>query len=88
MAKVGRNAPCPCGSGKKYKMCCLAQDEAASRTAAAAAAEASPAPARKRGAAYQPPPPLEPHEEAMEARWEQYESLDYEGRIALFKGFV
>ena len=23
MAKVGRNAPCPCGSGKKYKKCCL-----------------------------------------------------------------
>ncbi|MHB9117246.1 MAG: YchJ family protein [Burkholderiales bacterium] len=21
-AKVGRNAPCPCGSGKKYKRCC------------------------------------------------------------------
>jgi uncharacterized protein len=21
-AKVGRNAPCPCGSGKKYKTCC------------------------------------------------------------------
>ena len=20
--KVGRNAPCPCGSGKKYKYCC------------------------------------------------------------------
>lgn len=20
--KVGRNAPCPCGSGKKYKLCC------------------------------------------------------------------
>ena len=20
---VGRNAPCPCGSGKKYKKCCL-----------------------------------------------------------------
>ena len=20
-AGVGRNAPCPCGSGKKYKMC-------------------------------------------------------------------
>jgi hypothetical protein len=19
----GRNRPCPCGSGKKYKMCCL-----------------------------------------------------------------
>jgi SEC-C motif-containing protein len=22
--KVGRNDPCPCGSGKKYKHCCLA----------------------------------------------------------------
>ncbi len=22
-AKVGRNDPCPCGSGKKYKHCCL-----------------------------------------------------------------
>jgi uncharacterized protein YecA (UPF0149 family) len=23
MTKAGRNAPCPCGSGKKYKKCCL-----------------------------------------------------------------
>lgn len=22
-AKIGRNDPCPCGSGKKYKKCCL-----------------------------------------------------------------
>ncbi|MBH0230829.1 SEC-C metal-binding domain-containing protein [Halobacillus yeomjeoni] len=22
MAKIGRNEPCPCGSGKKYKQCC------------------------------------------------------------------
>jgi hypothetical protein len=21
--KIGRNDPCPCGSGKKYKHCCL-----------------------------------------------------------------
>jgi hypothetical protein len=27
MSKIGRNDPCPCGSGKKYKKCCLAQDE-------------------------------------------------------------
>ncbi len=27
MAKISRNAPCPCGSGKKYKKCCLLQDE-------------------------------------------------------------
>ena len=25
-ARVGRNDPCPCGSGKKYKNCCLDKD--------------------------------------------------------------
>lgn len=29
--KPGRNDPCPCGSGKKYKRCCLPTDEAAAR---------------------------------------------------------
>ena len=24
--KVGRNDPCPCGSGKKYKNCCMNKD--------------------------------------------------------------
>lgn len=27
--KTGRSNRCPCGSGKKYKRCCLATDEAA-----------------------------------------------------------
>ena len=27
--KVGRNDPCPCGSGKKYKKCCGAGDSSA-----------------------------------------------------------
>lgn len=36
MAKLGRNDRCPCGSGKKYKACCLPKDEAA-RTKEAAA---------------------------------------------------
>ena len=26
-AKVGRNDPCPCGSGKKYKRCCFEKDQ-------------------------------------------------------------
>ncbi len=26
--KIGRNDPCPCGSGKKYKKCCLPGDQA------------------------------------------------------------
>lgn len=28
MGKVGRNHPCPCGSGKKYKHCCLSAQQA------------------------------------------------------------
>jgi hypothetical protein len=29
--KIGRNDPCPCGSGKKYKRCCLEQQAASYR---------------------------------------------------------
>ena len=29
MPKAGRNDPCPCGSGKKYKHCCLEKDRTA-----------------------------------------------------------
>ncbi len=29
MTETGRNDPCPCGSGKKYKKCCLPKKEAA-----------------------------------------------------------
>lgn len=25
--KVGRNDPCPCGSGKKYKACCMQKEQ-------------------------------------------------------------
>jgi tetratricopeptide (TPR) repeat protein len=40
MAKIGRNDPCPCGSGQKYKRCCLPREEAATARAAALAREA------------------------------------------------
>ena len=33
MAKVGRNAPCPCGSGKKYKKCCLPSQDGKTQSA-------------------------------------------------------
>lgn len=39
--KAGRNDPCPCGSGKKYKKCCLAKDEAAGRKTAVTPVESS-----------------------------------------------
>jgi hypothetical protein len=38
---LGRNDPCHCGSGKKYKQCHLAADEAALREARAKAAGAA-----------------------------------------------
>ncbi len=27
MSDIGRNAPCPCGSGQKYKKCCLEKEQ-------------------------------------------------------------
>jgi hypothetical protein len=44
-AKTGRNDPCPCGSGQKYKKCCSAKDDAArsAELAAQAAARAAAA---------------------------------------------
>jgi len=31
MAKIGRNTPCPCGSGKKHKKCCLMLQKSATQ---------------------------------------------------------
>ena len=41
MAKTGRNDPCPCGSGQKYKRCCLPREAAAAHAAALAATATS-----------------------------------------------
>ena len=72
-AQPGRNDLCPCGSGAKYKKCCLEKDEAArtaastaSAAAAAAAAAANPvardvpvakARVQPKGVSDRPPPP-------------------------------
>jgi len=39
MSGIGRNDPCPCGSGMKYKKCCLDKDEQAQRRERIEAAE-------------------------------------------------
>ena len=56
MAKPGRNDPCPCGSGNKYKRCCLPKEEATEHArfarAAAAAAEAASAMKKEEQAAF------------------------------------
>jgi hypothetical protein len=54
---VGRNEPCPCGSGKKYKQCCLDKDEARAREARAKAhAETTEAPPTPAAPAHGAPP--------------------------------
>jgi SEC-C motif len=63
--EIGRNDPCHCGSGKKYKQCHLAADEAKAREArrkaeAAAPAEAAPAAGAATQAAPRKPPSPQP----------------------------
>ena len=57
---VGRNDPCPCGSGKKYKKCCLKKDEEARRAqeeAERAVRQAAAAPLPPRLPSWQHLPP-------------------------------
>ena len=64
--RPGRNEPCHCGSGKKYKQCCLPKDEAkaakARAKAAAEAAKAEPASADAADAPSAPPPQAPKHQ--------------------------
>src|SRR5690242_8019223 len=57
--RVGRNDPCPCGSGKKYKKCCLEKDQQAARLPPPAPAVPQPTVA----------PPVEQSQDEPEA-WE------------------
>ncbi|HEX3435023.1 MAG TPA: tetratricopeptide repeat protein [Solirubrobacteraceae bacterium] len=47
MTKVGRNHSCPCGSGEKYKHCCLVRDEAAATAAREQQRRDAPPPPRQ-----------------------------------------
>ena len=80
----GRNDPCPCRSGKKYKKCCLAKEAEAKRvTHSKPAAPADPAPHTSRqGDA--PKPPADPRIEACNTRWSEFKAADYEGKLDLF----
>lgn len=58
--ELGRNDPCHCGSGKKYKNCHLGKDEEVARTARAKAAETTAAPAAEMEAPAAPRPAAPP----------------------------
>lgn len=73
MPRTGRNDPCPCGSGKKYKHCCLEKDRAA---------ELAPAIAlRVRLQAQQPDHAAQREDD--EAAWQEAQALDAASNAAV-----
>lgn len=79
--QIGRNDPCPCGSGKKYKKCCMSKDEEARRQAA----KEAPQELFPTSPASLPPPPSDPEIQAGDELWEAFEEADYEEKISLFE---
>lgn len=89
--QIGRNDPCPCGSGKKYKKCCLSKDEEARRQAARQEQEAPPVVRQEQEVSPRSPlrqpalaKPPDPRAKAFDARLKLFEEADCEGQIALF----
>ncbi len=62
VARLGRNEPCRCGSGRKYKHCCLDEDESKARAAHAKTMAEAPAPSADAVAA----PPRAPKHETQQ----------------------
>ena len=87
--KVGRNDPCPCGRGKKYKKCCLAKDEAAARQNYAQISEAQREVARgfDLPTLPEPPrlPPPDPLDQARGELWDEFEAAEPADQPALFR---
>jgi hypothetical protein len=95
--KAGRNDPCPCGSGKKYKKCCLDNDNSAAAVQRALAAVSAAArheiasPAHPQLAAGptdaeapHPPEPPDPVAERGDRLWERFQDTIGEERAAVF----
>lgn len=80
MRKVGRNDPCHCGSGVKYKYCCLQKDqeEHSSSTSTAPSASETRSSFQSQTATSESQT-TSPAEKA----WESFEASDYEERRAL-----
>lgn len=81
--KTGRNDPCPCGSGRKYKHCCLGkeQEQVPSQPATDPPVSASELDMEPVSAIE---PKLDPLMQAMDARWDAFKAADFEGKIAVY----
>ena len=77
MPKISRNAPCPCGSGKKYKKCCMGKGGIAERL---------PNIAERSGSfpsitPVQPGPSLSPKESALYDTFDEIVELERTDRV-------
>ncbi|MHB8872490.1 MAG: SEC-C domain-containing protein [Myxococcaceae bacterium] len=95
MPRAERNAPCPCGSGKKYKKCHLEHDLAAEKQRPADQAgllpKLGPAPAAEPAAPpRQHPPRREPteHEKRWNALFEQLKTASADKMLELGRAYV
>lgn len=90
---TGRNDPCPCGSGKKFKKCCISKGHQAdpislgARPTHAAAGGTSPrTPTWSKAASADAPPPTPPSplELKWNAIWKEFTAEKGEAREAVF----
>jgi uncharacterized protein YecA (UPF0149 family) len=79
-APLGRNALCRCGSGRKYKHCCLAKDEAAAAVARAEAKAAAEAEAAGEPAETDTPVPTRTPRHQTEQPWKANTSRGFVSR--------
>ena len=82
MREVGRNDPCPCGSGVKYKYCCLHKDQDEPNSQDEKTQDESPEPSPFDSATSDES--SSSSSPAMEA-WDAFEASDYEERRALIE---
>jgi len=71
VARPGRNERCRCGSGRKYKQCCLVQDEAADREARAAAEGEQPQEAAQAAEEHHRAAPSTPRRKSTVQPWKR-----------------
>lgn len=90
MSMTGRNEPCTCGSGKKYKRCCLDKDQAEQRVQRDAQQLLPPANAaswREESDAWDAAEDWE-EDPYMEELYSRFDTADFAERLVMFRELV
>lgn len=91
--KIGRNEPCRCGSGKKYKKCCWTKDAAAeaarvSQRAPDPSVEPTPVGSHKATKSKVERAREDPEAELWGAFWNRYEEASLDDKLAMAKDTI